>query len=96
VGGAAPREGGRIVARGRHEDLLASSPGYAALLTAYEDAARESDPRDADVADAAGADDADMADVAAGRPAPARLARPVRGGRGGVPHGEIESAGVAS
>ncbi len=27
---------GRVVARGTHEELLASEPGYAALLTAYE------------------------------------------------------------
>ncbi|SNQ48238.1 ABC-type multidrug transport system, ATPase and permease component [Frankia canadensis] len=33
-------DGGRVIGRGRHEDLLASSPRYAALLTAYEEAAR--------------------------------------------------------
>lgn len=33
-------EGGRVVAHGEHSELLASTPGYARLLTAYaEDAA---------------------------------------------------------
>jgi ABC-type multidrug transport system fused ATPase/permease subunit len=30
-------DGGRVVAHGRHADLLASEPGYARLLQAYED-----------------------------------------------------------
>jgi ATP-binding cassette subfamily B protein len=30
-------DGGRVVAHGRHEDLLASQPGYARLLHAYEE-----------------------------------------------------------
>jgi ATP-binding cassette subfamily B protein len=30
-------DGGRIVAHGRHADLLVSQPGYARLLQAYED-----------------------------------------------------------
>jgi ABC-type multidrug transport system fused ATPase/permease subunit len=30
-------DGGRVVAHGRHADLLASQPGYARLLQAYED-----------------------------------------------------------
>ncbi len=33
-------DAGRVIGRGRHEELLASSPRYAALLTAYEAAAR--------------------------------------------------------
>ncbi len=33
-------DAGRVIGRGRHVDLLASSPRYAALLTAYEQAAR--------------------------------------------------------
>jgi len=33
-------DAGRVIGRGRHEDLLASSPRYAALITAYEEAAR--------------------------------------------------------
>ncbi|WP_041940856.1 MULTISPECIES: ABC transporter ATP-binding protein [Frankia] len=33
-------DAGRVIGRGRHEDLLASSPRYTALLTAYEAAAR--------------------------------------------------------
>ncbi len=38
-------EGGRIVAHGTHEDLLARVPGYAALLRAYEeDRARRPSP----------------------------------------------------
>ncbi len=32
-------ESGRVVAQGTHEELLATTPGYATLLTAYEDAA---------------------------------------------------------
>jgi ATP-binding cassette subfamily B protein len=34
-------EAGRVVATGRHEELLASVPGYAALVTAYEIAEAE-------------------------------------------------------
>jgi ABC-type multidrug transport system fused ATPase/permease subunit len=34
-------ESGRILARGSHAELLASTPGYAHLVTAYEDAERE-------------------------------------------------------
>ncbi|ADP82971.1 ABC transporter ATP-binding protein [Pseudofrankia inefficax] len=33
-------EDGRVVAQGRHDELLVGSPGYAELLTAYERAAR--------------------------------------------------------
>ncbi|CAO5188630.1 ABC-type multidrug transport system, ATPase and permease component [Frankia sp. AiPs1] len=33
-------EGGRLIGRGRHEDLLVRSPRYAALLTAYDQAAQ--------------------------------------------------------
>ena len=31
-------DGGSVVARGTHEELLATQPGYATLLTAYESA----------------------------------------------------------
>ena len=34
-------EAGRVLATGTHEDLLGTVPGYAALVTAYEDADRE-------------------------------------------------------
>jgi hypothetical protein len=30
----------RVVAHGRHEDLLATTPGYARLVQAYEEDAR--------------------------------------------------------
>jgi ATP-binding cassette subfamily B protein len=32
-------EQGRVVARGTHADLLATAPGYAALVTAYDEVA---------------------------------------------------------
>jgi len=35
-------EAGRVVATGTHDQLLKTVPGYAALVTAYEDADRES------------------------------------------------------
>lgn len=38
-----------MIGHGRHEDLLASSPRYAALLTAYEEAARAVDALPTDV-----------------------------------------------
>ncbi|WP_116245209.1 ABC transporter ATP-binding protein [Nocardiopsis sp. FIRDI 009] len=34
-------EGGRVLARGTHEELLAASPGYTRLVTAYERASAE-------------------------------------------------------
>ncbi len=36
-------EGGRVLARGTHTELLAASPGYNRLVTAYERASAESD-----------------------------------------------------
>ncbi|MGW5875885.1 ABC transporter ATP-binding protein [Nocardiopsis terrae] len=36
-------EGGRVLARGTHTELLASSPGYTKLVTAYERASAESE-----------------------------------------------------
>ncbi len=50
---------GRVLARGRHEDLLATVPGYAALVTAYEAAERDREvPLDPDLAT-----DADLLDA---------------------------------
>ena len=50
-------EDGRIVAHGRHEDLLSDIPGYAALLQAYEeDRARRSAAADGTGSDGVGAD----------------------------------------
>jgi ATP-binding cassette, subfamily B, bacterial len=46
-------EHGRVLARGSHADLLASTPGYANLVTAYEEAERERErERVAELADA--------------------------------------------
>jgi ATP-binding cassette, subfamily B, bacterial len=46
-------EHGRVLARGSHADLLASTPGYANLVTAYEEAERERErERAAELADA--------------------------------------------
>jgi ABC-type multidrug transport system fused ATPase/permease subunit len=62
-------DAGRVVARGRHQDLLESSPGYAALLSAYERAARE---REATAAAALAAQPApEPAPASAPQPAPA-------------------------
>ncbi len=49
-------EDGRVVAQGRHDELLVGSPGYAELLTAYERAARLAVGADA-VQDADGVDE---------------------------------------
>ena len=46
-------EQGRLLARGTHAELLASTPGYANLVTAYEEAERERErERAAELADA--------------------------------------------
>jgi ABC-type multidrug transport system fused ATPase/permease subunit len=45
-------EHGRVVARGTHAELLASAPGYAHLVTAYEEAERERErEREAELSD---------------------------------------------
>jgi len=61
-------ERGRVVARGRHADLLATVRGYADLVTAYEraDAEREREHAYDEDGDAVDEDPADA--VAAGRP----------------------------
>jgi ABC-type multidrug transport system fused ATPase/permease subunit len=68
-------ERGRVIARGRHADLLATVPGYADLVTAYEraDAEREREhayDEDADIVDEgpAAGQAAEDRPVAVGRP----------------------------
>jgi ABC-type multidrug transport system fused ATPase/permease subunit len=88
-------EGGRVAARGRHDELLVASPGYAALLTAYEsvspvpsyDAAGAADAADADDA----ADDAASAADADGPGDPDELAGRAAGGDAGQREQEVRS-----
>ncbi|MFD0821224.1 hypothetical protein ACFQ0D_23620, partial [Micromonospora zhanjiangensis] len=46
-------EQGRVIARGTHQTLLATTPGYADLVTAYEKAEAERDRRHEEEAEVA-------------------------------------------
>lgn len=62
-------ENGRVAASGRHDELMAGHPGYAALLSAYEvEEAEGAAPDAADVNDGDGDDaDASHAEAEGGR-----------------------------
>jgi ABC-type multidrug transport system fused ATPase/permease subunit len=81
-------EGGRVAAHGRHDELLVASPGYAALLTAYEGV---SPVPSYDAADAADADDAASAADADGPGDPDELAGRAAGGDAGQREQEVRS-----
>lgn len=75
-------EQGRVVARGSHQELLASVPGYAELVTAYERAEAEREREREHVPEpAAGVDDLPaVADAAATRVGAARPVAPAATG----------------